>query len=182
MSPRRCGPPRCTGRPEGRQPRRPRAGRRAATSVTETAILLAQMLKVGLLAAWLTPGLRDNMVHPVVNETFTAEVVPRARMRRDWPEMHARLAHRAVHSRRLQRLLFAAIVLGEAVVVLLLWSAAACLALAAAGSMDAAAERPVALAGAAAVPPSGDHSRSQATMSAAGPPTRARRRLISICS
>lgn len=116
----------------------------------ETAILLAQMLTVGLMAGWLTLGLRDNILHPVVNETFTAEVVSLARMRRDWPEMHARLAHRAVHHRGVQRLLFTAIVLGEAVVVLLLWSGALCLALAAAGWMDVAAARPVALAAVAA--------------------------------
>ncbi|MFN3646729.1 MAG: DUF2165 family protein [Gemmobacter sp.] len=93
----------------------------------ETILPLVQAGVLALMAAWLTLGLRDNLVHPDLNETFTAEVLSLARMKRDYAAIAAMVAHRAIDDRRTQRRLFRLIVAAEALVVLALWVAVATL-------------------------------------------------------
>jgi hypothetical protein len=111
----------------------------------DIAVLVVQCATVLLMAGWLTLGLRDNLLHPEVNEDFTAEVLSLERLRRDWPRFHTRLAHRAVLDRHRQRLVFGLVVAAEALVALALWAAVLALAGAAAGLVGAPAARVVAL-------------------------------------
>lgn len=90
---------------------------------------------VALPAAWITLGARDNLLHPDLNETFTAEVVSMTRMQSDYPDSFAGVRHRAITSRKLQRLLFWLIVVSEVVVATAMWAGVMCLLLAAAGLM-----------------------------------------------
>ncbi|WP_299860986.1 DUF2165 domain-containing protein [uncultured Roseobacter sp.] len=87
----------------------------------DTTLLLAQAVATGLIAAWLTLGLRDNLLHPLVNETYTAEVLSMARMRNDYPDEFASVAHRAITNRSAQKLAFRLVILAEAAACVLLW-------------------------------------------------------------
>lgn len=89
-----------------------------------------------LPSAWLTVGVRDNILHPNLNEAFTAEVVSMARMQRDYPESYALVGHRAITARRTQVFLFRLIVGSEIVVVAALWVGVLALLLAAAGAVS----------------------------------------------
>ncbi|MFK7837369.1 MAG: DUF2165 family protein [Sulfitobacter sp.] len=88
----------------------------------EQMILIAQTASVGFLALWLTTGVRDNILYPMVNETFTAEVMDMARMRQDYPEAYAEVAHRRVVNRSLQKLAFRLVVVWEVLTTLALWA------------------------------------------------------------
>jgi len=101
--------------------------------VTSTVIPLILAASSALPAAWITLGARDNLLHPDLNETFTAEVVSMARMQRDYPESFARLHHRAIISRSLQRTLFRLIVASEVAVAIAMWLGVLLLLLASAG-------------------------------------------------
>ena len=108
-------------------------------------LLLAQTVSVGFLALWLTTGLRDNLLYPEVNETFTAEVMDMARLRRDYPDCYTPMAHRRVQSRRLQKLAFRLIVGWELLATLALWTGTLALAAALLGLMGGESARAVAL-------------------------------------
>ena len=41
----------------------------------ETAFVAVQTLGTGLIGAWLALGIRDNILHPVINKTYTAAVL-----------------------------------------------------------------------------------------------------------
>lgn len=112
------------------------------------AILISQLGATLLIAAWLTAGLRDNILYPTQNETFTAQVMTMARIRDEFPEAFAPVAHRAVTDRRLQLLAFRFIVLAEVVVTAVLWLGAAALVLALTGSVTPETARALALFGA----------------------------------
>lgn len=88
----------------------------------ETTLVAAQTLATGLIAAWLTLGVRDNILHPSVNEIYTAEVMEMTRMRQDYPDAFAPVAHRAVTNRRTQLLAFRAVVTAELIATLILWA------------------------------------------------------------
>ncbi|MEL7166616.1 MAG: DUF2165 family protein, partial [Pseudomonadota bacterium] len=88
----------------------------------DTTLVAAQTLATGLIAAWLTLGVRDNLMHPSVNETYTAEVMEMTRMRDEYPEAFAPVAHRAVTSRALQLLAFRTVVAAELIATLILWA------------------------------------------------------------
>ena len=90
-------------------------------------ILIAQIASVGFLALWLTTGVRDNILYPSLNETFTAEVMEMTRLRRDYPECYALMAHRRIESRFVQRIVFRLIVVWEAIAALALWAGVAAL-------------------------------------------------------
>ncbi|WP_299371035.1 DUF2165 family protein [uncultured Tateyamaria sp.] len=114
----------------------------------ETTLLAAQALATALIAAWLTLGVRDNILHPAVNETYTAEVMEMTRMRVDYPDAFAHVAHRAITNRTLQRWAFRAVVTAELLATLVLWAGTLLLALAALGATGQDLARSLALSGA----------------------------------
>lgn len=111
-------------------------------------ILLAQTVSLALPALWLALGMRDNILHPSVNETFTAQVMTLERMKTDFPEQYARLAHRAVPQRSHQRTAFRLAILGEGLALILLWTGVVLMGLALFGSVPVSGARSVAILGA----------------------------------
>lgn len=116
----------------------------------ETTLILAQLVATGLVASWLTLGLRDNLLHPALNETYTAEVLSMTRMQHEYPEQFAIVAHRAITDRRLQRLAFRAVVVAEAVACGLLWIGVVGLLMSLAGTAEPDTGQSLALLGATA--------------------------------
>ncbi|MFK7879887.1 DUF2165 family protein [Roseobacter sp.] len=114
----------------------------------ETAVLVAQTIATSAIAAWLTLGLRDNLLFPSVNETYTAEVLAMTRLRTEYPEEFKKVAHRAISNRRTQRLLFQVVVFAEAVACIFLWIGTIALLLSVTGISNAETGRVLALAGA----------------------------------
>lgn len=88
----------------------------------DTALPLVQAAATGLIAAWLTLGVRDNILYPAVNETYTAEVMAMTRMRIEYPAEFAEVAHRAVTDRRIQQAAFRTVVVAELLACVLLWA------------------------------------------------------------
>ena len=108
----------------------------------------AQALATSLLASWLTLGVRDNILHPSVNETYTAEVLAMTRMKDAYPEEFGHVAHRAITSRALQRFAFRLIVGAELVATLVLWAGVIGLIMGLAGTGSVETGRAIAMAGA----------------------------------
>jgi predicted small integral membrane protein len=115
----------------------------------DTILLLSQALAVALIGGWLTLGVRDNILHPLVNETYTRQVFEMSRMREMYPEEFAAVAHRAIHDRAMQRRAFRAVVAAEALAALVLWTGALALVASCAGIGSASGARAIALLGAA---------------------------------
>ena len=86
----------------------------------ETALLIAQICSTASLAAWISTGVRDNIFKPKLNETYTAEVLSMARLRDDYPEAYAEVAHRAITDRNVQRSVFRLVVAVELLATVLL--------------------------------------------------------------
>lgn len=99
----------------------------------EIMIAVAQGVSVTFLAAWLTIGALENLLHPYLNETYTAEVMDMARMREEYPEAYVHVAHRRVTSARLRQRLFMLIVVWELATAAALWAGAGALLLSAVG-------------------------------------------------
>lgn len=116
----------------------------------ETALLIAQLVATLSITAWLTTGVRDNLLHPSINETYTAEVMEMARLRIEYPDAFAAVAHRAIESRKVQKRAFRAIVVIEIVAATILWVGSAALLLALLGSVSAETARATAMIGATA--------------------------------
>ena len=116
----------------------------------ETMILFAQTCLTAYLAGWLLLGVRDNILNPSMNETFTAEVLELKRLREDFPEAYEQIQARRVASRGWQRAAFRFIVVCETLACLLLLVAVAWMALALVGLADPAAAKTAAMAGALA--------------------------------
>lgn len=89
----------------------------------EIAILIAQAASVLFLALWLTTGVFENIFYPVLNSTFTAEVLDMKRMREDYPEAYELVAHRRITSPKVQSFLFRLVVVWELLAVAALWLA-----------------------------------------------------------
>ena len=104
----------------------------------ETVILGLCALNLALMAAWLTTGALDNLLHPFLNETYTAQVLDMERMRIDYPEAYEFVAYRRVTNPKLRKRLFAIIVVWEIIAMLALWLSAVIAVLAAFGSAAAA--------------------------------------------
>lgn len=100
----------------------------------ETAILIAQTASVLFLALWLTTGVFENIFYPVLNSTFTAEVLDMKRMREDYPDAYAMVAHRRITSPKVQAFLFRLVVVWELFAVVALWLAVIAFAMALFGS------------------------------------------------
>lgn len=113
----------------------------------ETAILVAQICSTASLAAWLTTGVRDNIFKPMLNETYTAEVLSMQRMREEYPEAFAEVAHRAITDRKLQRLAFQLVVVMELLATLLLWIGSIALLMALVGTATTETARSLAVYG-----------------------------------
>ncbi len=116
----------------------------------DTALLVAQIVATGALAGWLTTGVRDNILFPSLNETYTAEVLEIARMREEYPEAYKEVAHRAITDRRVQVWAFRLVVLAELSATILLWTGVVALVMALAGAMAADTARMLATYGATA--------------------------------
>ena len=110
-------------------------------------LIAAQALATGLVASWLTLGVRDNILHPSVNETYTAEVMEMSRMKAEYPEAFAHVAHRAVTNRKFQQAAFRIVVAAELIATLVLWAGVIGLIMALVGTGTADTGRSIALAG-----------------------------------
>ncbi len=111
----------------------------------ETALIACQSLALALPAAWLAIGVFDNIRHPELNGSVTAQVMDMRRMREEFPEDFARVAHRAITSAAIQRALFRVLVCAELAVMLALWIAVLALLWAFLSGGDAATARALAL-------------------------------------
>jgi predicted small integral membrane protein len=114
----------------------------------ETIVFFAQTCLTFYLAAWLLLGVRDNFMHPSMNLNSVAEVMRMDRMRDEYPNDYAQIAHRRLTSTALHRTVFAAIVFSESAVCLLLWSAVVWMVLANLGLAEPESARSAALGGA----------------------------------
>ena len=114
----------------------------------ELVVQLAQISLLTGIAAWLATGVYDNVVHPDNNEVFTAQVMAMARMKDEYPEQFANVAHRAITSRTVQKLAFRFVVIAEGLACLVLWVGVAMLVLALFGAAEPGPARAVALLGA----------------------------------
>ena len=110
-------------------------------------LIAAQALATGLVASWLTLGVRDNILHPSVNETYTAEVMEMSRMKAEYPEAFAHVAHRVITNRRVQQAAFRIVVAAELIATLVLWAGVVGLVMALVGTGTAETGRSIALAG-----------------------------------
>ncbi|MFK7744428.1 MAG: DUF2165 family protein [Roseobacter sp.] len=116
----------------------------------QTALLLAQIVATGSITAWLFTGLRDNILYPSVNETYTAEVMAMTRMRTEYPDAFAEVSHRAITDRRVQVFAFRTVVAAEGLATLLLAVGTGALIMALFGAVDAQNARAFAIYGASA--------------------------------
>ena len=113
----------------------------------EITILLAQCASVALMGAWLTVGVWDNLRHPEMNETFTALVLEMERMKEEYPDHYALVAHRAISSRTMQKNLFRLVVFAETCAALTLITGTIALAMASMGEIDPELARSIGLLG-----------------------------------
>ena len=116
----------------------------------DSALLVAQIIATCSLASWLTLGVRDNLLHPSVNETYTAEVMNMTRMRLEYPAEFAQVAHRAIADRRIQLIAFRLVIGAELLTTLLLWLGTIALLLGLAGAAKTETAQMLALYGASA--------------------------------
>lgn len=58
----------------------------------ETKFIAAQTQSTGLIGPWLALGVRDNILHHSVNETYTAAVFQMTRMRQEYPENYTQVS------------------------------------------------------------------------------------------
>ncbi|MDW4500041.1 DUF2165 family protein [Sulfitobacter sp. D35] len=107
------------------------------TSLLEPVILGVCAINLAFMAAWLTVGALENLFHPFLNETFTAQVMDMQRMRDEYPEAYALVAYRRIESPVVRRALFRLVLGWELLAALALWGAAAAVVLAAFGAVAA---------------------------------------------
>ena len=99
----------------------------------EIMVPVAQSAADFFLAAWLSTGFVENLLHPDFNETFTAQVLSMERMREEYPEAYEVVAHRSIESPAMQKFLFKLIVFWEGLATLTLWAGVVSLVLATVG-------------------------------------------------
>ncbi len=114
----------------------------------EIVLLIAQASATFFLAAWLSTGVFENVFYSDLNRTFTSEVLDFTRMREQYPDAYARVAHRRITNPKALNGLFRLIVLWELVAVLALWAGVVALVLAVFGNLGPDAARAWALLGA----------------------------------
>ena len=120
------------------------------SDVSDTILLLAQSVSILSLAAWLTLGLRDNLLYPSLNGSITAEVMAMTRMEREFPAEFQQVAHRAIRNEKTQKLAFRFVLLAELATVILLWLGTTALVLSLFGAASPETARTLALPGALA--------------------------------
>ncbi|WP_170464556.1 DUF2165 family protein [Ruegeria arenilitoris] len=113
----------------------------------ELVVLVAQTAAVFFLAAWLSTGFIENVVHPDLNETFTNQVLTMERMREEYPEAYEVVAHRRIQNPAMQKFLFKLIVCWEGIATLTLWAGVLWLILAIMGVVDPASARAIGVLG-----------------------------------
>lgn len=86
-----------------------------------TLILAVCALNLAFMAAWLTVGALENLIHPFLNEAFTAQVMDMERMRLHYPEAYGHVAYRRMANPRIRRVLFSLIVTFELIAAAALW-------------------------------------------------------------
>ncbi|MEM1350767.1 MAG: DUF2165 domain-containing protein [Pseudomonadota bacterium] len=116
----------------------------------DAAILIAQIICLAGLAGWLSFGVRDNILHPTLNETYTTEVMEMTRLKEEYPEVYAEVSHRAITDPKLQRVAFRLVVAAELAATILLWLGTAALVLALFGAVSSEVARSLGLYGATA--------------------------------
>lgn len=89
----------------------------------ELVILGICALSLAFMAAWLTIGALENVFHPFLNETYTAEVMDMKAMREEYPEAYAHVSYRRLTSPTLRLRLFHFIVGCELAAMAALWIA-----------------------------------------------------------
>ncbi len=114
----------------------------------ETVVLIAQTVSVAAIAAWLGTGVYDNIRYPKNNELYTAQVMSMERMKEEYPDEYARVAHRAIEDRGVQQLAFRVVVVAELAAFLLLVVGVVALLMALAGTGSLEIGRSLALIGA----------------------------------
>ncbi len=93
----------------------------------DTVLLGVACLNLAFMAAWLTVGALENLFHPFLNETYTAQVMDMERMREEYPEAYEHVAYRRLTSPGLRKLLFRFIVAWELLAMTSLWVGATAL-------------------------------------------------------
>lgn len=93
----------------------------------DTVLFGVAALNLGFMAAWLTVGALENLFHPFLNETYTAQVMDMERMRQEYPAAYVHVSYRRLTNPRLRRRLFAVIVAWELAATIALWIGAAAL-------------------------------------------------------
>ncbi len=88
----------------------------------DTVLLGVACLNLDFMAAWLTVGALENLFHPFLNETYTAQVMDMQRMREEYPEAYEHVAYRRLTNPVLRNLLFRFIVLWELLAMAGLWT------------------------------------------------------------
>ncbi len=114
----------------------------------ETVVLIAQTVSVAAIAAWLGTGVYDNIRYPKNNELYTAQVMSMERMKEEYPDEYARVAHRAIEDRGVQQLAFRVVVVAELAAFLMLVVGVVALLMALAGTGSVEIGRSLALIGA----------------------------------
>lgn len=114
----------------------------------EFALLLAQTAAVVFITAWLSTGVYENLFKPNLNSTFTAQVLDMERMREEYPEAYADVAHRRISNPTVQKLLFRLIVVWEICATLVLWLAVGVMVLSVLGFVAPTQAKGIAILGA----------------------------------
>jgi len=87
----------------------------------DTVLLVVACLNLAFMAAWLTVAALENLFHPFLNETYTAQVMDMERMREEYPEAYEHVAYRRLTDPGLRKLLFRFIVFWELLAMVSLW-------------------------------------------------------------
>ncbi|MDX1742695.1 MAG: DUF2165 family protein [Ruegeria sp.] len=115
----------------------------------DTVLLAVGCINLTFMAAWLTVGVLENLIHPFLNETYTAQVMDMERMREEYPEAYVHVAYRRVSSPKIRKQLFSVIVAWELLAVAGLWLGAGGMAGATAGLLGVSVALSLGLLGAA---------------------------------
>ncbi|WP_082688680.1 DUF2165 family protein [Ruegeria marisrubri] len=87
----------------------------------DTVLIAVGGFNLAFMAAWLTIGALENVFHPFLNETYTAQVMDLERMREEYPEAYTHVSYRRVTNAKLRKRLFAFIVVWELLATASLW-------------------------------------------------------------
>lgn len=114
----------------------------------DTVILIAQTVSIAAIAAWLATGVYDNIVYPLNNELYTAQVMSMERMKEEYPIEYERVAHRAIEDRTIQLIAFRTVVAVELIACVMLCVGVVALLMALVGTGSVEMGRSLALIGA----------------------------------